>query len=309
MGGRRDLKSVPYHLKESDPDLYNFLIDLVNSEADGVPGGVGTTGITTIGADGTGSVGTEANGWAPINHTHPVNTDTAVGLANSNSEGSGDALARAAHTHKRDVRVALAGSDIGTRNRINFVDSASIDFQVTDDSVSDEVDITAVVLAASQAHNLLSATHSDATVSAVTKGDLVVGNSTPAWDDLAVGHNGAALTADSAEGFGMRWGPIVSRPAQFTSNQNDLAIGFGINYFSTDAARDFTGFVAPTVDGIAVTIINNGSSNVVLKHQVTSTAANQIITPTGGDLTLAANDIAHLIYDLTAARWRAVDWS
>lgn len=47
--------------------------------------------------------------------------------------------------------------------------------------------------------------HTDTTASAVTKGDLIVGNSTPAWDDLPVGTNGQVLTADSAETLGMKW--------------------------------------------------------------------------------------------------------
>ena len=39
----------------------------------------------------------------------------------------------------------------------------------------------------------------------MTKGDLIVGNTTPAWDDLPVGTNGQILTADSAEAMGMKW--------------------------------------------------------------------------------------------------------
>jgi hypothetical protein len=47
--------------------------------------------------------------------------------------------------------------------------------------------------------------HTDTTNSAVTKGDLVVGNGTPLWDDLAVGSNGQVLTANSAATNGVEW--------------------------------------------------------------------------------------------------------
>jgi hypothetical protein len=48
-------------------------------------------------------------------------------------------------------------------------------------------------------------THTDTTNSAVTKGDIICGNSTPAWDDLAVGTDGEVLTADSASPCGVHW--------------------------------------------------------------------------------------------------------
>ncbi len=42
-------------------------------------------------------------------------------------------------------------------------------------------------------HNVLSATHTDSVTAAVVRGDLIVGNSTPAWDRLAVGATGTVL--------------------------------------------------------------------------------------------------------------------
>lgn len=65
-----------------------------------------------------------------------------VGLGNSNSNGSGTQVARSNHVHKRDVRVAKAGTDIGTRNRLNFIDGSGITVTAVDDSGSDEIDIT-----------------------------------------------------------------------------------------------------------------------------------------------------------------------
>ena len=99
---------------------------------------------------------------------------------------------------------------------------------------------------------------------------------------------------------------ISNRPAQFTANQDNLALSFGVNFVSSDASRDVTGIVASTVDGQRLEIINNGSNAVVLKHlNGGSTSGNQIITPGGADLTLAATQASVLWYDLTATKWRA----
>lgn len=47
--------------------------------------------------------------------------------------------------------------------------------------------------------------HTDSVYAAPVKGTIVVGNATPEWDTLAVGTNGYVLTADSAEGKGVKW--------------------------------------------------------------------------------------------------------
>jgi hypothetical protein len=49
------------------------------------------------------------------------------------------------------------------------------------------------------------ASHTDTVAQAVTKGSLVVGNSTPKWDELVVGSNGDVLTADSTVTLGVKW--------------------------------------------------------------------------------------------------------
>lgn len=100
---------------------------------------------------------------------------------------------------------------------------------------------------------------------------------------------------------------IIS-PAQITSNQNDyspanLAVST-IARLSTDASRNITGLLAPTVNN-TLYILNIGSNNIVLTNaNASSTAANRF--DFGGDRTLAAGDGLMLWYDLTAARWKAM---
>ncbi|MFC1975047.1 hypothetical protein ACFLXQ_01455 [Chloroflexota bacterium] len=48
--------------------------------------------------------------------------------------------------------------------------------------------------------------HTDTVADAVTKGSLIVGNSTPKWDELGVGANNQILMADSAQALGLKWG-------------------------------------------------------------------------------------------------------
>lgn len=47
--------------------------------------------------------------------------------------------------------------------------------------------------------------HDDTVAHTPVKGDLVVGNATPAWDALAVGADTFVLTADAAQPKGVKW--------------------------------------------------------------------------------------------------------
>jgi hypothetical protein len=98
----------------------------------------------------------------------------------------------------------------------------------------------------------------------------------------------------------------VDSPAQITSNQNDYAISTTAHVLrlSTDASRNITGLVAPAGPR-RVVIINVGAQNLVLVNQsASSVAANRVITGTGSDATLSADDVAELIYDSLTLRWR-----
>ena len=94
-------------------------------------------------------------------------------------------------------------------------------------------------------------------------------------------------------------------PAQITSNQNNYALPKGrIVRMSTDISRTITGFSAGTA-GEVRKIVNVGSANLVLSNlNGASLAANQILTGTGGDITLTPNATVNLWYDNTSAQWR-----
>lgn len=98
-------------------------------------------------------------------------------------------------------------------------------------------------------------------------------------------------------------------PAQLTGNTDNWSpTGLStasVIRLSTDAARDITG-IAAQPGGTLILLCNIGTQNAVLKHDVTSTAANRFLCPGSADFTLNANDSVKIWYDPTSSRWRVV---
>lgn len=97
----------------------------------------------------------------------------------------------------------------------------------------------------------------------------------------------------------------TASPSQITANQDDYETGtLRTLRVSTDASRNLTG-LAGGWPGRELRIINAGSQDIVLQNQnAGSSEGNRVITGTGADITLAADDIANLWYDGTTGRWR-----
>ena len=97
-------------------------------------------------------------------------------------------------------------------------------------------------------------------------------------------------------------------PAQLTANQDNYnpsgLYATTVLRLTSDASRDITGIV-PTdnlLAGQVLILFNVGGFNIVLKNDVTSTAANRFLFP--ADITLAPNEGIGLMYDATSSRWR-----
>lgn len=102
----------------------------------------------------------------------------------------------------------------------------------------------------------------------------------------------------------------VISPAQLVANTDNwsptgLATADVIRV-STDASRNLTGLVAPASGFQALVLANVGAFDLVLKHNVTSTAANRLYCPNDADVTLQKDSVAILVYDLTTLRWRVI---
>lgn len=84
------------------------------------------------------------------------------------------------------------GSDLTVRTKLNFIGAT---ITCADDAGNGRTNCTVTT-----ATNALldGSAHTDTTNSAVTQGDIIIGNSTPAWDDLAIGTVGQVLTVNAA---------------------------------------------------------------------------------------------------------------
>lgn len=81
-------------------------------------------------------------------------------------------------------------------------------------------------------HALLSATHTDSLAASVARGDVIIGNATPAWSRLAVGGAGTLFGVNGA-GTDPAWSNtiargtvVVSTPWTWTQTWNDGAVAF-----------------------------------------------------------------------------------
>ena len=92
-----------------------------------------------------------------------------------------------------------SGADVGTRRRLNLIEGSNVTLTVTDDGAGEEVDVTIASAGGVSAHDLLSATHTDTVTNTVTRGSLIAGNVTPAWDELVIGAADTFLGSDGTD--------------------------------------------------------------------------------------------------------------
>lgn len=99
---------------------------------------------------------------------------------------------------------------------------------------------------------------------------------------------------------------LSSNVNNYTGITSALGVGGGVSRLSSSSAVDITGIAAPYLNlGVNKRIYNVGSNNITLKHQDTnSTAANRLLSVTGADIVLGADEAAEIWYDATTTRWR-----
>jgi hypothetical protein len=151
--------------------------------------------------------------------------------------------------------------------------------------------------------------------------------SSDASDDLVFNENGSDIdfrgegdnktscllldASDDEVAIDGRFSLIDSTPSQITGDQNNYAGAEGtatsrstVWRLSSDAARNITG-IAGGLQGRVLKLVNVGAQNIVIQNQnASSTDVNRVITGTGADITLAADDTMDLWYDSTTQRWR-----
>ena len=123
--------------------------------------------------------------------------------------------------------------------------------------------------------------------------------------------NGSLLTSPSGNITTINSIPTYLSPSALSADTNNWDPGYGdiVRVSGTTTGIDITGLVAPTGIGTNYlrVLINIGSANnLTLKHDVTSTAGNRFLTPTGGDHIIPPSGTATILYDTTSSRWRVL---
>ena len=107
---------------------------------------------------------------------------------------------------------------------------------------------------------------------------------------------------------------LITTRELVTRQGTDVATSGSLNNVATSntsflrltAATGLTG-LANGEDGKCLTLTNANSADLLIGNEsASSTAANRIITGTGGDITLSAGGSLELKYDATASRWRVL---
>lgn len=118
---------------------------------------------------------------------------------------------------------------------------------------------------------------------------------------------GGALTANGTFTQGGDYATPKGTDYTTTGTQNNVNLGTGSLFKYTGAGTaTFTGITGGT-DGRFIRITNASASNLVFTNQdVGSTAANRIITSTGGSLSIPPDVSVGFQYDVGVSRWRTV---
>lgn len=132
------------------------------------------------------------------------------------------------------VKVKQAGSVVGIRRGINFIQGSNITLTVADDDANEEVDVTiAATSGGSTPHNLLSSTHPDTTAASPSRGDLILAQgTTPSWRRLALGASGQVLRSNETDAVWAQLSHADLDPATVTPNahHNQQHLFFGSDH-------------------------------------------------------------------------------
>lgn len=176
------------------------------------------------------------------------------------------------------IAIGYKASVVGAKRAVIISVTNSAETLTTDNTIklkASSIILDGTVTGGSASNALLDGSvHSDTTNSPVTKGDLIVGNSTPAWDDLAVGTDGQVLTADSAQTLGVKW-------ATPSGGSNALLDGSTHTDTTNSAVTKgdlIVGNSTPAWDDLAV-----GSDGQVLTADSAQTLGVKWASPTAGD--------------------------
>jgi hypothetical protein len=125
----------------------------------------------------------------------------------------------------------------------------------------------AVQIGLTAGHAMLSATHTDTVAAAVVRGDVIIGNSTPAWAKLAVG---AANTVLGSNGTDPSWAAV----ADAALSANVALLNLNPQTFTGEQIFAGTLDISSELEISSVAIIDNTSSPYTVAAGITLVAVN-----------------------------------
>lgn len=132
--------------------------------------------------------------------------------------------------------------------------------------------LTTVTTSSFTTHQLLSATHTDTLAGSVVRGDVIIGNATPAWSRLALGASGTVLRSNGTDAAWSTDGSGLT-----ALNATNLASG------STAVLRGGTGLSAAPASGELLI----GNAGAYTLASLTGTANRVSVTNGAGSITLS----------------------
>jgi len=122
------------------------------------------------------------------------------------------------------------------------------------------------------AHDMLSASHSDTNASAVTRGSIILANSTPEYSELAIGSAGTFLRSDGTDG-------------SWSTDGSGLTALNGSNISSGTISTAVLPTIAVTKGGTGLTTLTTGdiltASSASAMAQITAVASGQVLVSAG----------------------------
>lgn len=123
-------------------------------------------------------------------------------------------------------------------------------------------------------HNLLSSTHSDTLAASVTRGDVIIGNSTPNWSRLAIGGSGNFLRSNGTDvSWGTDGSSLTNLPA--ANLTGTIAAISGVNVTNLNASNFASGTVPlAQLSGILNAQIGAGAAIAYSKLNLSASIVN-----------------------------------
>jgi hypothetical protein len=229
-----------------------------------------------------------------------------------------------------DGAITIGDDILGISNAINITNVTTItddvygisDILTIADDVADDVIAINVILNQTAGtiggdyHGIFVDTDSDSTVTGDAYGITIDGDDgvTADLQILTDADTNFSIYQTGTSGDAYQEGGLIRVPVTLTMGNTgtnaDLTLPDGYNFLTTGptGATELEGLTNGT-DGRMIMIYNQSGQNLTIENEEgTSTAANRITTPTGGDLAMIGAGALTLMYDGGTSRWLVINW-